>query len=315
MSERGRSIAGSAWATKLGSAVAVAIPYGWLLLLFVVPFLLVFKISLSEVALKIPPYLPDFSFSEPLGAWWEKAQQFTFENYIWLSEDRLYIDAFLNSVTVAGVSTLLALLIGFPMAHAIARAPAKWKALLLIAVILPFWTSFLIRVYSLIGILKREGLLNQLLLWLGVIEEPLMIGNTQIAVYVGIVYSYLPFMVLPLFAVLDKMDHSLLEAAADLGANAFQRFWKITVPLAMPGIIAGSMLVFIPALGEFVIPDLLGGKNSLMLGKTIWSEFFNNRDWPVASAVAIILLLALVVPIAIFQNAQFRDRNPEESGS
>ncbi|MEO0637101.1 MAG: ABC transporter permease subunit [Pseudomonadota bacterium] len=291
---------------KLGRALAVFVPYAWLLVLFLIPFLLVFKISLSEVALKIPPYLPDFAFGEPLNIWFEKARNFTLENYRWIAGDSLYLQSFLTSLRVAAISTALTLVIGFPMALAIARTPARWKGLLLVAVILPFWTSFLIRVYSLIGILKREGLLNQFLLWLGVIDDPLTIGGTQIAVYIGIVYTYLPFMVLPLFAVLDKIDGTLLEAAADLGANAFQRFWKIIIPLAMPGIIAGSMLVFIPALGEFVIPDLLGGKNALMLGKTIWQEFFNNRDWPVASAVAILLLLLLVLPIAIFQNAQFR---------
>ena len=207
---------------------------------------------------------------------------------------------------IAGISTILVLVIGYPIAYGMARAPRRWQPTLLMLIILPFWTSFLIRVYAWIGILKKEGLLNQALLWLGVIHEPLTILNTNWAVYIGIVYSYLPFMVLPLYAALEKMDESLLEAAADLGCPPLRAFWKITFPLSLPGVVAGCFLVFIPATGEFVIPDLLGGSDTLMIGRTLWTEFFNNRDWPVASAVAVLLLLILVVPIVIFQNMEQR---------
>jgi putrescine transport system permease protein len=209
-------------------------------------------------------------------------------------------------VTIAGVSTLLTLLVGYPIAYGMARAPASLRPTLLMLVILPFWTSFLIRVYAWIGILKPEGLLNQFLMGIGVISTPLVIMNTYTAIYIGIVYSYLPFMVLPLYSSLEKMDNSLIEAAQDLGCPPISAFWKITFPLSLPGVIAGCLLVFIPAVGEFVIPDLLGGSQTLMIGRTLWNEFFANRDWPVASAVAIILLLVLVIPIVLFQHAQAR---------
>jgi putrescine transport system permease protein len=207
-------------------------------------------------------------------------------------------------VKIAAISTLLTLILGYPIAYGIARAPSAIRPTLLMMVILPFWTSFLIRVYAWIGILKPEGLLNQFLLSLHVIDEPLVIINTTTAVYIGIVYSYLPFMVLPLYATLEKMDHSLLEAASDLGCPPWKAFWKITFPLSIPGVIAGAMICFIPITGEFVIPDLLGGADTLMIGKTLWTEFFGNRDWPLASAVAVVLLIMLVVPIMIFQNQQ-----------
>src|SRR5690606_28833797 len=216
-------------------------------------------------------------------------------------DDPLYLNAYLSSVWIAGVSTLLALLVGYPIAYGMARAPVSLRPTLLMLVILPFWTSFLIRVYAWIGILKPEGLLNQLLLGLGVIDTPLVILNTHTAIFIGIVYSYLPFMILPLYSSLEKMDYSLIEAALDLGCRPITAFWKITFPLLLPGVIAGCMLVFIPAVGEFVIPDLLGGSQTLMIGKTLWNEFFANRDWPVSSAVAVILLLLLIVPIMIFQ--------------
>jgi putrescine transport system permease protein len=282
--------------------LVVVIPYAWLLILFLIPFLIVLKISFSTTAIAQPPYTPVFDLAGGIGGIVEAAREFTFDNYIWLTEDALYIRAYLSSVWIALVSTVLILLVGFPIAYGMARAPRSWQPTLVMLIILPFWTSFLIRVYAWIGILKKEGLLNQFLLWIGVISEPLTILNTNWAVYIGIVYSYLPFMVLPLYAALERMDHSLLEAAADLGCRPVQAFWKITVPLALPGIVAGSFLVFIPVTGEFVIPDLLGGSDTLMIGKTLWSEFFNNRDWPLASAVAVILLLILVVPITIFQN-------------
>jgi putrescine transport system permease protein len=225
-------------------------------------------------------------------------------NYIFLTEDALYWKAYLSSVKIATIATSIALLVAYPIAYAMAKASQHYRSTLVMLVILPFWTSFLIRVYAWIGILKTEGFLNHFLLWLGVIEQPLQILHTDVAVYIGMVYSYLPFMLLPLYANLEKMDVSLLEAAADLGCTPIQAFWKITVPLSMPGVIAGCLLMFIPAVGEFVIPSLLGGSETLMIGKTLWTEFFNNRDWPLASAAAVVLLLILVVPIMWFQRTQ-----------
>ncbi len=286
--------------------VIIALPYAWLVALFLVPFIIVFKISFSSVAVAIPPYTPTLDLSAGLSGLIDQIKQFTFDNYVWLTQDDLYARAYLGSLMIAGISTILVLVIGYPIAYGMARAPRRWQPTLLMLIILPFWTSFLIRVYAWIGILKKEGLLNQALLWLGVIHEPLTILNTNWAVYIGIVYSYLPFMVLPLYAALEKMDESLLEAAADLGCPPLRAFWKITFPLSLPGVVAGCFLVFIPATGEFVIPDLLGGSDTLMIGRTLWTEFFNNRDWPVASAVAVLLLLILVVPIVIFQNMEQR---------
>ncbi|PHP66265.1 putrescine/spermidine ABC transporter permease [Zhengella mangrovi] len=289
--------------SAIASRLVIIVPYAWLLIFFLIPFLIVFKISLSTSAISMPPYTPAF---EGIGTWLESARKFTVDNYVWITEDALYAKAYLSSVIIAAVSTVLTLLLGFPLAYGMARAPQSIRPTLLMLVILPFWTSFLIRVYAWIGILKPEGLLNQFLLWTGVISEPLQILNTHTAIFIGIVYSYLPFMVLPIYSTLEKMDYSLIEAAQDLGCPPITAFWKITLPLAIPGILAGCLLVFIPAVGEFVIPDLLGGSRTLMIGKTLWSEFFNNRDWPLASAVAIILLLLLVVPIVLFQNAQAR---------
>ena len=290
----------------------IATPYAWLLALFLVPFLIVFKISLSDYAISIPPYTPVLDPS----AGWEGFKTFLseldFENFVFLTEDALYINAYISSITIAFISTLLTLLIGFPLAYGMARAPTSLRPTLLMLVILPFWTSFLIRVYAWIGILKPEGLLNQLLLAIGLIDEPLIILNTNTAVYIGIVYSYLPFMVLPIYSTLEKLDYSLVEAALDLGCTRLSAFWKVTMPLAIPGIVAGCLLVFIPAVGEFVIPDLLGGSRTLMIGKTLWSEFFNNRDWPLSSAVAVLLLLVLVIPIALFQQAQARAQEREK---
>jgi len=286
-------------------SLVVLVPYLWLLLFFLAPFFIVLKIALSQTAIAMPPYTPVFDSLATLG---DKLRALTIDNFLFLTEDALYYRAYLSSVWIAGVSTILTLLIGYPLAYAIARSPHGVRPLLVMAVILPFWTSFLIRVYAWIGILKPEGLLNQLLLWLGLIGTPLTILNTNTAVYIGIVYSYLPFMVLPLYASLERIDHSLLEAASDLGSPPMKTFWQVTFPLSIPGIVAGSLLVFIPAVGEFVIPDLLGGSGTLMIGRTLWNEFNLNRDWPVASAVAIVLLLILVVPIMLFQNAQERVR-------
>ncbi len=279
----------------------IAIPYAWLLALFLVPFVIVFKISLSDVALSIPPYTP--TLGEGLGPFFAALD---FENFVFLTSDDLYWRAYLSSLRIAAISTLMTLLIGYPIAYAMARSPEEWRPTLMMLVILPFWTSFLIRVYAWMGILSQEGFLNQFLLWTGVISTPLTILNTPTAVYIGIVYTYLPFMILPVFAALDRLDGSLIEAAEDLGCSRLQAFWLVTIPLSRNGIIAGSFLVFIPALGEFVIPSLLGGSGTLMIGKVLWEEFFNNRDWPVASAVAVILLLILILPIVLFQRNQQR---------
>jgi putrescine transport system permease protein len=290
----------------LKNRLVVLVPYVWLLFFFLLPFLLVLKIALSDLEYGQPPYTPQFSLAESWGTIADKLSQLDVENFTFLVGDSLYINSYLSSLRIALVSTILTLIIGFPLAYGMARAPTGLRPLLLMLVILPFWTSFLIRVYAWIGILKQEGLLNQLLLWLGIIDTPLEILSTNTAVYIGIVYSYLPFMVLPIYSTLEKMDESLVEAARDLGCTAIGAFWKVTARLAVPGIMAGCLLVFIPAVGEFVIPDLLGGSGTLMIGKTLWTEFFNNSDWTVASAIAIILLIVLVVPIVWFQNAQAR---------
>ena len=291
--------------------VLILIPYLWLLALFLVPFLIVVKISLSDVALSIPPYTPQLDFA----AGWQGVKDFfsqlDFENFTFLTTDDLYWKAYLSSVQIALLSTLFTLLVGFPIAYGMAQAPDEWRPTLMMLVILPFWTSFLIRVYSWMGILANEGLLNQFLMWTGIIDTPLKIINTNTAVYIGIVYTYLPFMILPIYAALERLDGSLLEAAEDLGCSRTSAFWLVTVPLSRNGVIAGCFLVFIPALGEFVIPSLLGGSGTLMIGKVLWEEFFNNRDWPVASAVAIILLLILIVPIVLFQKNQQRQAEAE----
>ena len=293
---------------SIAAKAPIWIPYLWLFALFLVPFLLVLKVSFSEPAIAIPPYNPRFSLSECLDALWANLSKLSFSNYVFVTEDALYWKSYLSSLRIAFISTLLTLMIGYPLAYGMARAPLQLRPLLLMMVILPFWTSFLIRVYAWVGILKKEGLLNQFLLWIGIINEPLVILNTSIAVFIGIVYSYLPFMVLPIYANLERQDKSLLEAAEDLGCTRLSAFWRITLPLSIPGLVAGCLLVFIPAVGEFVIPELLGGNETLMIGKTIWNEFFQNRDWPVASAVAIILLLLLVVPIVWFQRSQALSR-------
>ena len=288
-------------------AALIAVPYLWLLLLFLVPFLIVFKISLSDTALAIPPYAPTMR-----DGFFALLAELDFENFIFLTEDDLYWKAYLSSLKIAVISTVLTLLVGYPIAYGMARAPEEWRPTLMMLVILPFWTSFLIRVYAWMGILSNEGLLNQFLLWSGLINNPLTILNTTTAVYVGIVYTYLPFMILPIYAALDRLDDSLNEAAEDLGCSRTQAFWLVTIPLSKNGIIAGSFLVFIPALGEFVIPSLLGGSGTLMIGKVLWEEFFNNRDWPVASAVAVILLLILVIPIVLFQRNQQKQAEAEQ---
>ena len=284
------------------TGLAALAPFLWLGLFFLFPFLLVAKLSLSDTALAIPPYTPRLDWSAGIAGLKTFFAALDFETYARLTSDRLYIVAYLSSLKFAAISTGILLLIGYPLAYAMARcAPAARQALLM-AMILPFWTSFLIRVYALIGILKPEGLLNTALRAVGL--GPLNILNTETAIYIGLVYAYLPFMVLPLYAVLERQQHDLLEAAADLGCTPFEAFWRVTFPLSLPGVAAGALLCFIPMVGEFVIPDLLGGSSTLMLGKTIWTEFFANRDWPAASAVAIVLLFTLVVPIVLYQRQQ-----------
>ena len=288
--------------------ILILVPYLWLLALFLVPFLIVVKISLSDVALARPPYFPQLDLSGGWAAIRDFFAELDFENFAFLASDDLYWKAYLSSLRIALISTLLTLLIGFPVAYGMASARPEWRPTLMMLVILPFWTSFLIRVYSWMGILSQNGLLNTFLLWTGVISEPLTIMNTEIAVYIGIVYTYLPFMILPIYATLEKLDGSLLEAAEDLGCSRTSAFWLVTVPLSKPGIIAGCFLVFIPAIGEFVIPSLLGGSDTLMIGKVLWEEFFNNRDWPVASAVAVVLLAILIIPIVLFQRNEQKNR-------
>lgn len=287
---------------RLGRWLNIGTPYFWLGLFFLLPFAIVLHISLAETALAQPPYT---SLWEWIGDGMLQIR-LNLANYLLVFEDELYLAAFLNSLQVALICTILCLLIGYPMAYAIATAPERRRVLLLMLIILPFWTSFLIRVYAWIGILKPNGLLNNLLISLGAIDEPLTILHTQTAVYIGVVYSYLPFMILPLYANLTRLDFSLLEAAADLGCRPFKAFRKVTLPLSLPGIVAGCMLVFIPVVGEFVIPDLLGGPSSLMVGKMLWTEFFGNKDWPLASALAICLLALLVVPFVMMQRLEQR---------
>jgi putrescine transport system permease protein len=286
--------------------LVVRIPYTWLVVFFLAPFLIVLKISLSQTAIAQPPYTPVF---DPAAGWAGIEAFFaalSFDNYVFLGSDALYFLSYAKSVEIAALSTLLLLVIGYPIAYAIARLPRRLQPILVLMVMLPFWTSFLIRIYAWINILQHDGPLNQLLLALHVVDEPPAWLSTNTAVYIGIVYSYLPFMVLPLYATLEKLDESLLEAAADLGCSRWKAFWLITVPLSLPGALAGALLCFIPIVGEFVIPDLLGGSQSPMIGQTIWMEFFSNRDWPVASAVAVVLVCLLVTPLIIYQHQAMR---------
>ncbi|MGB8693786.1 MAG: ABC transporter permease subunit [Steroidobacteraceae bacterium] len=290
-------------ARNLGRRLVTAVPMVWLLLFFMVPFILVFGISFSQAQLSIPPFAP-------LWEWVDHrvlALRVHLTNYHFLATDALYISSYLYSLKVAAISTLFCLLLGYPMAYGIARAAPTTRSLLLMLIILPFWTSFLLRVYAWIGLLKNNGVINNVLMSLGLIHQPIVMMQTDFAVYIGIVYSYLPFMILPLYANLEKHDRTLLEAAADLGARPWKSFLRITLPLSSPGIIAGALLVFIPAVGEYVIPSLLGRSDQLMIGRVLSDEFFENRDWPVASAVAIAMLLLLVVPIVIFQRHQGRE--------
>jgi putrescine transport system permease protein len=290
----------------LGDWFVILVPAMWLALFFCVPFLIALKISLSQTAIAQPPYTPLLD----LYAGWQGIRDFfaglTFGNYALLGSDTIYALSYLRSLWIAALSTFLLLLIGYPLAYGIARAPRRLHLALVMAVFLPFLTAFLIRIYAWVNILQREGLLNDALIALGLVSEPLTWLATDTAIVIGIVYSYLPFMVLPLYANLEKHDETLLEAAADLGCPQWKAFWRITVPLSAPGIAAGSLLCFIPIVGEFVIPDLLGGSDALMIGQTLWTEFFSNKDWPAASAVAVALLAILLVPVVLYQRWQLR---------
>jgi putrescine transport system permease protein len=290
------------WTARL----AILAPYAWLIAFFLLPFLIVMKISLSQTAIAQPPYLPVF---DPL-AGWEGFKEFigglSLEGYASILADPLYFWSYLKSIEIAAISTAILLLIGYPVAYALVRAPRRWQGVLVLLVVLPFWTSFLIRVYAWINILQHDGLLNQALIALRIIDAPVSWLATDHAVYIGIVYSYFPFMVLPLYAALERMDETLLEAAADLGCPPWRAFLRVTVPLSLPGIVAGCLLCFIPITGEFVIPDLLGSSRTAMIGQTLWLEFFGNRDWPVASALAVVLLIILLTPIMIYRQREAR---------
>lgn len=293
--------------TPGGRQLVIGVPFIWLFLFFMLPFFIVLKISFAEADVAIPPYTEIYSYVD------QKLQVLlNLANYAMLSEDELYIAAYLGSLKMALISTVLCLLIGYPMAYGIANARKEMQTVLVLLIMMPTWTAILIRVYAWMGILSNNGLLNGFLLSMGWISEPLQILNTNLAVYIGVVYSYLPFMILPLYANLVKHDPSLLEAASDLGSSTFNSFWKITVPLSKNGIVAGCMLVFIPVVGEFVIPELLGGPETLMIGKVLWQEFFNNRDWPVASALAVVMLAILIVPIILFNRSQAKEMEGKE---
>jgi putrescine transport system permease protein len=292
---------GSAW-----QRLTLGLPYVWLLAFFLAPFLIVLKISFSETVIAQPPYTPVLD----LMTGWPGLKAFfaalSADNYRLLASDPLYLLSYVKSIEIAAFSTLILLLIGYPIAYAIARAPRRWQAILVLLVILPFWTSLLIRIYAWMNILQREGPLNDLLMTLHLISEPPAWLSTDTAIFIGVVYSYLPFMVLPLYAALEKFDETLIEAAADLGCPRWKIFWQVTLPLSSSGMLAGVLLCFIPIVGEFVIPDLLGGSEAPMIGQTIWMEFFSNRDWPVASAVAVVLVCLLVTPIVIYQHQAMR---------
>jgi putrescine transport system permease protein len=289
-----------------GARLVVLLPYLWLVIFFLVPFVIVLKISLSQTALAQPPYVPVFDLAAGWAGLMEFTTQLSVDSFRLLSSDSIYLLSYLRSLQIAALSTILLLAIGYPIAYGMARAPRAWQPLLVMAVVLPFWTSFLIRIYAWINILQRDGLLNDVLMRLHVIHTSAAWLSSDTAIYIGVVYSYLPFMVLPLYAALERMDESLLEAAADLGCPRWKTFWLVTLPLSLPGVAAGALLCFIPIVGEFVIPDLLGGSETMMIGQTLWTEFFSNRDWPVASAIAVSLLGLLLLPILFYERLQQR---------
>ena len=282
------------------NGVIIAVPFYWLLIFFLAPFIIVFKISVAESLIASPPFSPLFDIAQN-GA---LSVHLVFDNYAYLWEDSLYISTYVNSIRISTISTVLCLLLGYPIAYAIVRSAPTTRFVLLMLIILPFWTSFLLRIYAWMGLLADQGTINNILIYLGLINRPIRLMYSEFAVHIGIIYSYLPFMILPLYANMEKLDHTIHEAAADLGARPFTTFLTVTLPLTTPGIMAGSLLVFIPATGEFVIPDLLGGGNVLMIGRVLYNEFNANHDWPVASAVAIVLLLVLVIPMMLYQHIQ-----------
>ena len=291
--------------TRPARLAAIA-PYLWMVLFFLVPFGFVLKISLSQTTIAQPPYLPVFDLAQGWGAIKAAFGALSSDNFKLLASDDLYVLSYLRSLVVALVSTAILLAIGYPIAYGMARLPLKWRSVAMVLVIVPFWTSFLIRIYAWINILQHDGPLNKMLLALHIVSTPVVWLSTDSAMYLGIVYSYLPFMILPLYATLVKLEPALLEAAADLGSSPLQSFWLVTFPLSLPGVAAGVLLCFIPIVGEFVIPDLLAGSNAMMIGQTLWLEFFTNRDWPVASATAVVLLALLLVPLLIYDRLQRR---------
>ncbi len=291
--------------TRPARLAAIA-PYLWMALFFLVPFIFVVKISLSQTAIAQPPYTPVFDLTAGASAIKAALSALSLDNFKLLVSDDLYVLSYLRSLVVAAVSTSILLLIGYPIAYGMARLPARWQSVAMMLVIVPFWTSFLIRIYAWINILQHDGLLNQILLALHLVSTPVVWLSTDSAMYLGIVYSYLPFMILPLYATLAKIEPALLEAASDLGSSPRQAFWLVTFPLSLPGVGAGVLLCFIPIVGEFVIPDLLAGSDSLMIGQTLWLEFFTNKDWPVASAAAVVLLLVLLAPLLLYDRLQRR---------
>jgi putrescine transport system permease protein len=293
-------------ATSWPRRLVVLVPYLWLAAFFLLPFVIVFKLSLSETAIAQPPYVPVLDLAEGFEGLKAFFAALSPRNYALIASDWIYLASYLRSLEVATIATALLLLIGFPIAYGMARAPRRLQPFLFMAVVLPFWTAFLIRIYAWINILQRDGLLNQALLALGIVDTPPAWLATDTAVYIGLVYSYLPFMVLPIYATLEKLDETLLEAAADLGCPPWKTFWLVTLPVSLKGVIAGALLCFIPMVGEFVIPDLLGGSENVMIGQTLWTEFFGNKDWPAASAIAVVLLCLLVMPMMIYQHMQSR---------
>lgn len=292
-----------------GRSLIIAAPFAWLFIFLFLPFLLVFKISLADLQFGVPPYTPLVEFKdETLNL------ALHLRGYLLLFSDNLYLATYISSVKMAAITTVVCMIIGYPMAYYIARANPVIRNYLLLAVILPFWTSLLLRVYAWVGILRNDGILNTVLMWAGITDAPLEIYRTDLAVYIGLVYAYLPFFILPLYASLVKLDMRLLEAAYDLGARPITAFIKITLPLSMPGVISGAMLVFIPTVGEYVVPEMLGGANTLMMGRVMWNEFFNNADWPMAAAVTCVMVLLLIIPLIFFQYSQVKHLHAEQKG-
>lgn len=296
---------------NLRRILLIGIPFLWLLILFVIPFLMTVKMSLTHAVIAIPPYAPTYDPATGWAGFRDYLGQLSLDNYRFLASDDLYWRSYLSSLWIAARATALTLLVGFPIAYGMARAPRHWQPHLVMAIVLPFWTSFLIRIYAWMGILSNEGILNHALVWAGVIDTPLKIMKTPIAVFIGVTYAYLPLMVLPLYATLERLDRALVEAAQDLGCSRTKAFWLVTVPLARYGIFAGCFLVFIPTMGEFVIATLMGGSSTVMIGRVLFEEFFLNRDWPLAAAVAVVLLGLLILPILLFQRVQARIQDAE----